>query len=192
MRLTACLIFSIGLILLPGCGGNTEPETAASAANQVRNFDVDIKAIDLPVRHYLVLRQRLPLDNMNGFMAIECAALKAAAAEAGIKAKGPLTGLFYEWDTEQGIGEAAVALPVNAAVELAGYVNIELPATQAIAAELEGPYTGLGAIHFGMEAQLKLQKRSAKTPSIEEYIVGPADGAQEADFKTRIIYPIAD
>lgn len=166
---------------------NSPPEAKA----EVKTTDINAQVIELPERHYLVLRQRLPLDNMTGFFGIESQALADAAKEAGIEATGPLTGLFYEWNEEEGIGEAAVALPVNPGTTLRNYVPITLPATKAFAATLEGSYIGLGAVYFGLAAQFQLQKVNAQIPTLEEYLVGPVDGVDESQFKTRVIHPIA-
>lgn len=178
------------LMLLTAC--NPGPTTSGGGVSSEKTIDVDVEVIDLPQRYYLVLRQELPLDNMTGFFGIEGPALLAAARAAEIEPIGPLSGLFYTWDTEAGYGDAAVALPVAPGTTLAGYVGITLPAGRAFAAPLDGPYPGLGAIHYALGAQFQLEDVRPATPSIEEYLVGPADGAEEADFKTRVIYPIAE
>lgn len=169
---------------------NANDTKAQEAEPEVKTTDFNPEVIELPERHYLVFRQRLPLDNMTGFFGIESKALADAAKAAGIEATGPLTGLFYEWNEEEGIGEAAVALPVNPGTTLGDYVPVTLPAVKAFAATLDGPYTGLGALYFGLAAQFQLQQVSPMTPTLEEYLVGPVDGVDESDFKTRVIHPI--
>lgn len=154
--------------------------------------DVAPTLVDLPERTYLVLRQELPLDNMTGFFGIESQALVEQAKAAGITATGPISGLFYRWDMEAGVGDAAVALPVAPGTTLKGYVPITLPACQAFTAEYNGPYTGIGAIHYALEAQFELQKLTPGIPSIEEYHAGPVDDVSEENFRTKIIYPIAE
>ncbi|PHI20794.1 hypothetical protein CEQ90_05375 [Lewinellaceae bacterium SD302] len=176
------------LVLLMACSN----PPAESAVVKEKIVDVDPELIDLPERTYLVFREQLPLDNMTGFFGIESKALVEAAVAAKIKTTGPVTGLFYRWDTEAGMGDAAVALPVEPGTTLKGYVPLTLPAGQAFAADLTGPYTGLGAVHYALEAQFKLQKLKPAIPSIEEYHAGPVNGVPESAFRTRVIYPIAD
>ncbi|MEM7575816.1 MAG: hypothetical protein AAF433_23130 [Bacteroidota bacterium] len=161
-----------------------------SEANQVPEYAVEITPVDLLEQHYLVLRSRLPLDNMTGFMAIEGQNLRLAAQRAGIEPQGNLSMLFYEWDTENGIGEAAVALPVAATVELPGYVNISLPAGPAIGTAMQGPYSQLGVYHYAMDAYLKANNLSAATPTIEEYVIGPTATPDTNLFVTMITYPL--
>ncbi|MEL6275620.1 MAG: hypothetical protein AAFU03_11000, partial [Bacteroidota bacterium] len=158
----------------------------------VKEVELKPTVIQLPVRHYLVLRERLPLDYMTGFFGIESPILMEKAKAAGIEPIGPISALFYEWNTDEGIGEAAVALPVAKDSELPGYVLITLPAGQAFSADLKGDYTGLNAIYYGLEAQFKLQKLSIDLPTIEEYIRGPLDSVPETEFVTRVIYPITE
>lgn len=173
------------LLLLLACSNTS----SKGAKTQIKALDIAV--IDLPERHYLVFRERLPLDNMTGFFGIESKALAEAAEKAGIKAQGPPTGLFYEWNESSGIGEAAVALPVAAGTKLSPYVLITLPPTKAFEATLAGDYTGLGAIHYGLNAQFQAQPDlKPLAPSIEEYIKGPLDGVEEKDFVTRVLYPI--
>lgn len=162
----------------------------AAETNEVPEYAVEITPVDLLEQHYLVLRSRLPLDNMTGFMAMEGQNLRLAAKRAGIEPMGNLSMLFYEWDTENGIGEAAVALPVAADVELPGYVNISLPAGPAIGTAMQGPYSQLGVYHYAMDAYLKANNLSAGTPTIEEYVIGPTATPDTNLFVTMITYPI--
>lgn len=179
------------LVCSYACSNANHAKTPASEVeNEVKTTDLNTEVIELPERHYLVFRQRLPLDNMTGFFGIESQALADAAKAAGIEATGPLTGLFYEWNEEEGIGEAAVALPVKPGTVLGDYVPVTLPAMKAFTATLDGPYTGLGALYFGLAAQFQLQKVSPMTPTLEEYLVGPVDEVDENKFKTRVIHPI--
>jgi hypothetical protein len=182
------------LALLLACGyscNNVNDAKTQQAESKIKTTDLNTEVIDLPERHYLVFRQRLPLDNMTGFFGIESKVLADAAKAAGIEPTGPLTGLFYEWNEEEGIGEAAIALPVKPGTVLGNYVPVTLPAMKAFAATLDGSYTGLGALYFGLAAQFQLQKVNAMTPTLEEYLVGPVDGVGESQFKTRVIHPIA-
>lgn len=180
------------LILLFGgclaCNG----EQSSEAGQPEKLISVEPQVVDLAERHYLVFRQELPLDNMNGFFGIECPILVDKAKAAGIKATGPISGLFYRWDTDLGVGDAAVALPVPAGTELEGYVLLTLPPQRAFATEWVGDYGGLGAIHYALNAQFQLKELTPAAPSIEEYYRGPVDGVAESEFRTRIIYPIAE
>lgn len=167
-------------------------EATSKVVSSEKAIAVNPELINLDERHYLVLRQELPLDNMTGFFGIESEALMNKAKDAGIEPTGPISALFYRWDTEVGIGDAAVALPVKPGSNLAGYVEITLPAQRAFTAECVGPYTGLGAIHYALGAQFEIEKVKPATPSIEVYHKGPLDGINESEFRTQIIYPIQE
>ncbi|WP_273444770.1 GyrI-like domain-containing protein [Neolewinella agarilytica] len=176
---------------------STEPEAAEETIlsketeggdTTARVTTLEYLELDLPERHYVVFRQDLSLLDMNGFLAMESDALNKAAKEAKLKTTGPSTSLFYEWDTDRGWGDAAVALPVAAGASLPPYVTIALPPQKAIALELDGPYDGLSAMHYALDAELKRRGLTAAKPSIEEYTVGPLDTKDPTQFKTRLIY----
>ena len=174
----------------PAHTGTAEVPQTAEQPRVVREYDIEIVPIDMEERHYLVLRSRLPLDNMNGFMAIEGQNLKLRAHQAGIEPTGHLSTLFYEWDVETGIGEAAVALPVEAGTELPPYVNITIPAGPGISTAMQGPYSLLGAFHDAMNDYLRANSLQSTTPTIEEYIMGPTATPDTNSYVTLITYPL--
>lgn len=149
---------------------------------------LDYLELELPERHYLVFRQELAFPDINGFLGMESEALSMAATKAGVVATGPMSALTYEWDTERGWGDVAVALPVSAGTQLPPYVTISLPANKAIALEWTGTYDRMSAMHVSLDQEL--QRRAVKPvyPCIEEYPVGPLQVADPHDFQTRIIY----
>lgn len=150
---------------------------------------LDYQQLDLPERHYLVFLQELSLLDMQGFLAEEGRSLRDAAREAGVVTTGPMTSLFYEWDTERGRGKAAVALPVSAETQLPPYVNIKLPASRGLSVEFSGSHDRLSAMHYALDAELQRLGHPPLKPSIEEYPRGPLDSTEETEFRTRIIYP---
>ncbi|MEL7162043.1 MAG: GyrI-like domain-containing protein [Bacteroidota bacterium] len=145
--------------------------------------------LDLPDRNYLVFRQELSFRDINGFLAMESKALRETATTAGIPTGGPYAVLTYEWDTERGWADCAVALPVAADTKLDPYVNITLPATKALALDLRGPYSAISAYHVALDQELRRRGLEATLPSIESYTVGPPEETDPANFVTRIIYP---
>jgi len=144
--------------------------------------------LDLPDRHYLVFRQELALQDVNGFFGMETEALSVAATKAGVVATGPMTAFTYAWDTKRGWADVAVALPVAKDTKLPPYVTISLSATKAIALDMNGSYSALSAMHVALDQELKRRNLKPTLPSIEEYPVGPQQVADENDFVTRIIY----
>lgn len=188
---------SLAFLLLLNCGGNQEAtaeETiigteTTGGDTTVSVLQLDYLDLDLPDLHYLVFRQELSFQDINGFLAMESEALSVAATKAGVVATGPMTTLTYAWDTQRGWGDAAVALPVAAGTQLPPYVTITLPASKAIALELKGTYDALSAMHVSLDQELQRRGLKAIYPSIEEYTVGPLQVQDPNDFVTRIIYP---
>lgn len=185
-----------GALLLTACTGEA-PATGIidqreeGGDSTVVVTQLEYLDLELPERHYLVFRQELSLLDMNGFLAMESEALSVAATKANVVATGPLTSLFYAWDTERGWGDAAVALPVAAGTQLPPYVTVTLPATRALALDMDGPYDATSAVHVALARELSRRGLDPVAPSVEEYPVGPLQTSDESAFRTRIIYPYA-
>lgn len=151
-------------------------------------LELEFRDLDLPERHYLVFRQELDLRDMNGFLAIESDSLARKAARAGLQPSGPPVSLFYGWDTERGMGDAAVAIPVAPGTNLNPYVRISLPAGKSLMLEMEGGYERLSVMHYSLNEEIQRLGLTPLAPSIEEYVVGPADTDNPEEFRTRIYY----
>ena len=187
------LILPLLLLLCVACGKSGETveiisQTTEGGDTTVQTTQLEYLELNLPARNYLVLRQELSLLDVNGFFGMETEALSVAASKAGVVATGPMTALTYEWDTERGWSDVAVALPVTPAIELPPYVNITLPANKAIALEMRGSYSALSAMHVALGQELNRRGLKQVLPGIEEYPVGPQQTADENEFVTRIIY----
>ncbi len=193
---TYCLLcLTYGLL---GCGGDSAGPaevvvaTVTDAGDSIsRTISLNYRAEELPERHYLILRKELSLTDMKVFLANESQALLAKAAAAGIQPLGPPSHLFYSWEPEKGWGDAAVALPVAAKVELPPYLNLSLPVTPALTLEFDGSYEALPALHYALGTELSRRSLHASKPSIEEHLVGPADSVPASNYRTRLIYPHA-
>ncbi|MEM9931580.1 MAG: hypothetical protein AAF840_17370, partial [Bacteroidota bacterium] len=163
------------LILLFSCSDSSDSATEETVLEtQTTGGDTAVSVLqleyldlDLEDRHYLVFRQELSFQDINGFLAMESEALSVAATKAGVVATGPMTTLTYAWDTERGWGDAAVALPVAAGTKLPPYVTITLPASKAIALEMKGAYDALSAMHVSLDEELKRRGLKPVYPSIE-------------------------
>ncbi|TXF88056.1 hypothetical protein FUA23_16375 [Neolewinella aurantiaca] len=186
-------IFLIPFLLLFACGKSGEVKEVISTATEggdtsVQSLQLEYLDLELPERHYLVFRQELSLLDVNGFFGMETEALSVAASKAGVIATGPMNAFTYAWDTERGWADVAVALPVEAGTKLPPYVTVTLPATSAIALDMNGSYSALSAMHVALGKELNLRGLKQLRPSIEEYPVGPQQTADENEFVTRIIY----
>lgn len=196
MRLLPWLLL---LSLCYGCQSDKDLKTGDVVATDERlitgepvvtnTVQLDYLDLDLPERYYLVLRQELALNEVNGFLGIESEALTTAATKAGVVATGPLTALTYEWDTERGRADMAIALPVSAEVRMPPYVTIALPAGKALALDMEGSYQSLSVMHVALDKELQRRGLKPRLPAIEEYPVGPQQTTDESAFRTRILYP---
>ncbi|MCX8209467.1 MAG: hypothetical protein OTI34_00335 [Lewinella sp.] len=188
------LILPVTLLLCFACGkgGNAAEEVISTSLeggdSSIRTLQLEYLDLELPERQYLVFRQELSLLDVNGFLGMATEALSVAASTAGVVATGPMTAFTYAWDTERGWSDVAVALPVEAGTTLPPYVTITLPATKAIALNMNGSYSALSAMHVALSQEINRRKLKPLLPSIEEYPVGPQQTADENEFVTRILY----
>lgn len=187
------LIFPVLLLLCFACGKSGDVKEIVSKTTEggdttVQTIQLEYLELELPERNYLVFRQELSLLDVNGFFGMETEALSVAASKAGLVTNGPMTAFTYEWDTERGWSDVAVALPVTPDTKLPPYVNVAIPANKAIALEMLGSYSALSAMHVALSQELKRRGLKQVLPSIEEYPVGPQQTADENEFVTRIIY----
>lgn len=195
-------VWTIALLCLASCGapapadaGPTEEiiatEMIGGQPEVTAVTELDYEELDLPERHYLVLRQALPFAEVNGFFGIESEALMLAATRAGVVATGPLSLLTYVWDGERGRAELAVALPVAEGTELAPYVTITLPESPALALEVRGSLDQLSPVHLALDHEVRRRRVLPLLPSVEEYVVGPLQTSNPDEFVTRIVYAYA-
>ena len=190
------LIICCFATLVLNCGTETPPageevlSVTTEGGDSTENIlQLDFLDLDTVRRTYLVFQQELPFAEMNGFLALEGRRLAEEALEANVIPTGPLTSLFYRWDTEAGMGEAAVALPVEPGTKMPPYVTITLPVTKSLALDLEGSYQRLSAFHVALGDELARRNLKPVLPSIEEYYVGPLQTRDPNEFRTRVIYP---
>lgn len=198
IQLRICLAIAIALTTLWSCTNGSVPDEGEIVATNTEGGDstetllqLNFQDLELADRYYLVFRQELPFAEMNGFLALEGKRLANEVLDAGVEPLGPLSSLFYAWDTEAGMGDAAVAIQVAENTELPPYVTVKIPATRALALDLDGSYQRLSAFHVGLGEELKRRGLRPVTPSIEEYYVGPLQTRDPNEFRTKIIYPYA-
>lgn len=194
MRLFYLLLVCTGLYACGDVTPATEDAEQIISVEQTggdtttRNLELAFFDLDLPVLNYLVFRQELALQDMNGFLAIESDSLARKAKRAGLEPIGPPVSLFYGWDAERAWGDAAVGMPVRPGQTLPPYVRIDLPATKALMLEMEGSYDRLSVMHYSLNEEIARRGVKPVPPSIEEYVVGPADTDNPDEFRTRIYY----
>ncbi|NJC25221.1 GyrI-like domain-containing protein [Neolewinella antarctica] len=196
LRLFAFLTFCLLLVLVTSCNQSDVPTTADGVReggdSTTQTLEVAYVDLELPDRTYLVFRQELSFQDVNGFIAIETDSLVRKSERAGVPPAGPATLLTYGWDTERGRGDVAVALPVEVGTTLSPYATVIMPAGPALSVEFAGSYDRLSAYHYALGQELANRGLRPLIPSIEEYVVGPTDTRDAGQFRTRIIYPYAN
>ncbi len=110
-----------------------------------------------------------------------------------IKPKGAPVGLFYEWDIENNNVNLAAAIPTTTSIQRPDSIvlletgDAELYSNH-ISVVHKGSYETIKEAHTVLQTWLKENSIVHKTPVIEEYIKGPADGIGTSLYITRVSY----
>lgn len=122
--------------------------------------------------------------------------LYAWARAEGVQPTGPAFTIFQETVSELDWSKSRfeVCLPVPAGTEGSGGVEVKrLPATDVLAAVVEGPYSAIPAHYTELLAWIDYETVTVAGPPREVYLVHPrADGSGDpAAFRTEIQFPVA-
>ena len=110
-----------------------------------------------------------------------------------IKPKGAPRGLIYEWDIENNNVNLAAAIPTTTSIQRPDSIvlletgDAELYSNH-ISVVHKGSYETIKEAHTVLQTWLKENSIVHKTPVIEEYIKGPADGIGTSLYITRVSY----
>jgi len=110
-----------------------------------------------------------------------------------IKPKGAPRGLIYEWNIENNNVNLAAAIPTTTSIQRPDSIvlletwDAELYSNH-ISVMHKGGYETIKEAHTVLQTWLKENSIVHKTPVIEEYIKGPADGIDTSQYITRVSY----
>lgn len=149
----------------------------------------EIQTIDFPAKQLVALRKEMPISEMSTFIQTEMPKIGEAVMTKNIEMAGTAMTLTYVWDEENGVTESAVAIPVSGEQDLGGdYEFVEIPATKALVVDYYGEYDGTVAAHEAIDAHMKAQGLTWKTPVIEEYVTDPSQEPDPSKWLTRVYY----
>jgi len=161
------------------------PETAPS----FRGFAMQV--VDMPERHFVLLRDRVSFDEMAQFYARSYGALVAAMEKAGVQQAGPPTGLYYAWDEAGEMTDMAAAFPIRQKATFPNeFSQTTLPAGRAIVVDYYGGYDRLGDAHNAIDDFAGENGMTLGAPAIEEYITDPGQEPDTSRWLTKVTYPV--
>ena len=162
--------------------------TAGQAPAEVRDF---------PRMTVLGVTDAIRWDDMGAWFEASFEELFAAVGARGIQPAGPPGGLFWPGYFEQHEGPVSVYVPLPAGADRAFDLGVadrahpmEIPATRCAVRQHAGPYDDLDITYGAVGLDVADRHRAADGRVREVYLIGPGSGAEQADYRTEVCWPI--
>lgn len=148
-----------------------------------------VEIVELEAVRVATVRAVVAAEAVPDFMSDALGMVAAALEGSGIAPAGPPFTRYFARDPE-GLDMAA-GFPVSEPFLGAGVVHPgELPAGEAAVATYVGPHEGLEAAWMTFRRRIEeLGRRRGQDPW-EVYFIGPGSGADEAAWRTELIWPL--
>lgn len=144
-----------------------------------------------PGRIYLLLRQEVEIAKLSDPSVWRSAAgeVYGYLKENGIAPSGPMTAVYFTWDTTKGMTGLGIGVPVEGMTQI-GEVRLSLvmvEASSAVQLIVKGDYSLIKSAHDELQQYMD-GKMIAPTLVIEEYLITGMDAPDSKEWETRISY----
>lgn len=160
-------------------------------AKAAKSNSIDVQVVDLPIRHFIGLRQTVGMEGLGDVFAQNTPKVFEAVNKAGMEMAGMPCGLYFTWDEAAGMTDCAQVIPVKEAQTINGFESMSIPQTRALLVEYYGSYEGVAAAHQALDKYMKKEGVQMIEPAIEEYVTDPMAESDTSKWLTRVYYPIA-
>lgn len=163
-------------------------ENAAKNATTPTSYNVE--EVTLPETTVAFARSTVKWADMKAYYGTHFPAVAAAVGQAG---KQPVSaaGIYYTWDETNQETDMGAGFVYSPAGEIPGYQSISLSG-KALKVDHYGTYEGTGAAHGAIDTYLKEKGMKAKSPVLEQYIIGPNSEPDTTKWLTTIYYLIEE
>lgn len=151
-----------------------------------------VQVMDMIPRMYQGFRAKVAFADLKQYFEVNTPKIYKAIQSQKGNIRGPLCGLYYEWNEEERMADLAVALEVKEEVYVPGGETTRIRPTKFAVIDVRGKYESLKEAHMSMDQFLSDFGYDAALPVIEEYQIGPAETPDSTKWFTRILYPILD
>jgi effector-binding domain-containing protein len=148
-----------------------------------------VETMNFPATTFAAVRQQVKWPDLLSFFAEHLPIVTQEATNAGAT-PGTASGLIYEWDVKNQQADIAAAVPVDAGVTINSPIvkAIDIPASKAIFATYTGTYDKSPAVYASLKKYMAENNLKEKSPSIEQYIAGPANEKDMAKWVTKVVF----
>jgi effector-binding domain-containing protein len=151
---------------------------------------MDIERVELVPGWIVGLREVLPATELKTFFGPAFATVAKSIGAQGIRPVGPPSALYRAEPSDK--IDVTVGFPVAGPVRPDGDLVCEpLPHGPAVTTVYTGPYEALERVFGELTGWMVGQGLTAGPVMWEEYLVGPADEADPARWRTRIVFPLS-
>ena len=150
---------------------------------------MDLQETELTAREFVGVREFANRDAIGQLFERALPQIFGYLGGAGIQPAGPPLGVYYSV-TEDGF-EMAVAVPVSEPIPEGGPLSAgKLPGGRAVTSTYEGHYEGLSAAWTEFNQAVDDAGHERRSPSWEDYVIGPPDEEDPSRWKTVLVQPI--
>ena len=158
----------------------------------VTELTLDLMVVDEPAGRFAVRGDRVRVDDMFEHVPETIQRVREWLEKRGVPCIEQPLAIFLGNGIDEWL-DVEVGWPIaDAELEVADGIAIrELPATRAAEHLHEGAYEELPALYGALEAAIRERGLVPENLAREHYIVNPGMTADPADFRTRIVWPVA-
>jgi effector-binding domain-containing protein len=151
---------------------------------------VEIERSEEPTRHVLVVRQRVPIDELPAFFGEAFGRCVEAAQSRGLEIGGVPFAWYFGQPTDS--IEVAAGLPVDhPGTDLPdGVIATERPGGEAAVAVHVGPYDTIEGTYRQVEEWVGEHELTPRDDMWEEYLTDPGLEPDQSKWETRIVIPL--
>lgn len=161
-------------------------ERAEKMATQTNFRGFEVKEIEMSPRVYVVKKDTVKFEAMQGFFAENFGAVFGAMGKKKIQALGAPSGLFFIWDEANGQAYMAAGAPAPEGTMIDGFESIPVSG-KTLLIEYYGSYEGSANAHYAMDDYMT-SRGVESSLVIEEYITDPMIEKDTAKWLTNVFY----
>lgn len=152
----------------------------------------EVKEEDATEKVYIIKKDSLPWDSIEGFCSKNFPAIFEAIAKSKLEIAGAASSLYFTWDSISKTAVMAIAVPVvgDANTKVKGFETMVVPAGKNLHIVYMGGYSQIGSAHYAMDDYMKEKNFLQGSPVIEEYVTGKDKEADSTKWLTNVYYRV--
>jgi DNA-binding transcriptional MerR regulator len=158
----------------------------------VTELTLELEMVDEPAGRFAVIGGRVRVDDMGTHVPETCMRVRRWLDERDVPCIESPLAIFLGNGIDEWL-DVEVGWPIEGrTLEGAdGVVVRELPAARGVQHVHHGGYEGLPAVYRALEAAIRERGLEPEDLAREHYVVNPGSAGDPADFRTRIVWPVA-